>query len=120
MEDRQGTLNGTDHPPPPHVGRPVRGTNPKVLDLWTVPHPVLANSMDAHYGATTWNELLWLRYWPLRPLLFIPGIVLALVGHFVLMCAHYDTDHDAVLWRVSFTEDWPLSWKLWKAMQGAT
>ena len=66
---------------------------------------------------TSW---LWLRYWPLRPLLFIPGIVLALVGHFVLMCAHYDTDHDAVLWRVSFTEDWPLSWKLWKAMQGAT
>ena len=58
MEDRQGTLNGTDHPPPPHVGRPVRGTNPKVLDLWTVPHPVLANSMDAHYGATTWNELV--------------------------------------------------------------
>ena len=62
---------------------------------------------------TSW---LWLRCWPLRPLLLIPGIVLALVGHLVLMCAHYDTDHDAVLWRVSLTEDWPFSWKLWKAM----
>ena len=66
---------------------------------------------------TSW---LWLRYWPLRPLLFIPGIALASVGHFVLMCAHYDTDHEAVLWRVSFTEDWPFSWKLWEAMQGTT
>ena len=63
---------------------------------------------------TSW---LWIRCWPLRPLLFLPGIILALVGHFVLMCAHYDTDQDAVLWRVSFTEDWPFSWKLWEAKQ---
>ena len=61
---------------------------------------------------TSW---LWLRYWPLRPILIIPGIVLALVGHLILMCAPNDSDKDAVLWRVSFTEDWPLSWKLWKA-----
>ena len=62
---------------------------------------------------TSW---LWLRFWPLRPVLIIPGIVLALMGHFIPMCAPNDSDKDAVLWRVSFTEDWPLSWKLWKAM----
>ena len=62
---------------------------------------------------TSW---LWLRFWPLRPILIIPGIVLALVGHLILMCAPNDSDKDAVLWRVSFTEDWPFSWKLWKAM----
>ena len=62
---------------------------------------------------------LWLRFWPLRPVLIIPGIVLALVGHLILMCnpgSNSDPeDAEALLWQVSFTEDWPLSWKLWQA-----
>ena len=68
---------------------------------------------------TSW---LWLRYWPLRPVLIIPGIVFALAGHFILMCSpgsYSDAgDRDALLWQVSYTEDWPLSWRLWQASIG--
>ena len=58
---------------------------------------------------TSW---LWLRCWPLRPVLVILGIPVALMAHLILMCAPSDRDTDAVLWKVSFTEDWPFSWKL--------
>ncbi len=67
------------------------------------------------WGLLLGTSWLWLQYWPLRPVLFIPGIVGALVGHLILMCAPREMDVDAVLVKVSMTEDWPLSWKLAKA-----
>ena len=71
---------------------------PLTIGLYAISN-VLAHFVDCrHYFdklvlGTSW---LWLRFWPLRPVLIIPGIVLALMGDF-MMCAPNDSDKDAVL-----------------------
>lgn len=67
------------------------------------------------FGLLLGTSWLWLHCWPFRPVLAGPGIALAALGELILMCAPEDRDKDAVLWRVSFADGWPFSWKLMRA-----
>ena len=57
---------------------------------------------------TSW---LWLRYPWTRPVLFLPGLLIATVGHIFLMLVP-DPQKNAKY--MLMTREWPLSWHLWK------
>ena len=63
---------------------------------------------------TSW---LWFRLWPLRPILLVPGIFLAVIGDLILMFAPPDRDREATLFRAALAEEWPFSWQLMAAMK---
>ena len=57
---------------------------------------------------TSW---LWLKAWPLRPVLLIPGVLIALLSHvFVILAPEPERDvKDA---KLALAEEWPLTWYL--------
>ena len=60
---------------------------------------------------TSW---LWLRYGALRPVLLLPGIVLAIIAHIFLLLVpdpHKNPKYNLM------AQEWPISWHLWKPTQ---
>ena len=64
------------------------------------------------------TSYLWLRYWYFRPLLVIPGLLLAIVGHLILMFSPpaAPVDMEDRLLQAGMTDEWPLSWWIWKEL----
>ena len=60
--------------------------------------------------ATSW---LWLKAWPLRPALLIPGLLVALLAH-VYVILSPEREKDAKIAKLALVEEWPLSWYLMK------
>ena len=59
---------------------------------------------------TSW---LWLEVWYLRPIIIIPGILIAVLSHLFVMLAP-EPERDAKYSKLALTEEWPLSWYLMK------
>lgn len=59
---------------------------------------------------TSW---LWLHAWYLRPILLVPGIVIAIVANLYVMLTP-DPEKDAKYAKLSIAQEWPLSWYLIK------
>ena len=57
---------------------------------------------------TSW---LWLKAWYLRPVLLIPGVLVAVVAHAYVMLAP-DSERDSKYTKLTLTDSWPLSWYL--------
>lgn len=57
---------------------------------------------------TSW---LWLRAWYLRPLLLLPGVLLAIVAETYVALAP-EPERDAKHAKLSIASEWPLSWYL--------
>ena len=57
---------------------------------------------------TSW---LWLRAWYLRPILLLPGVIVALLATLYVMLTP-DPEKDAKYAKLSMAEEWPLSWYL--------
>ena len=70
-------------------------------------------------GLLLGTSYLWLKYWYMRPLLLIPGLSLVIVGELILMLSPTPSiaDRDGRLFQVDMAEEWPLSWRIAKAMQ---
>lgn len=57
---------------------------------------------------TSW---LWLKAWPLRPILLIPGVLIATLSHVYVILAP-EPERDAKWAKLALAEEWPLSWYL--------
>ena len=57
---------------------------------------------------TSW---LWLQAWYLRPILLIPGLIIAFTGNFYVMLMP-DFERGAKKTKLAICEEWPLSWYL--------
>ena len=57
---------------------------------------------------TSW---LWLRAWYLRPILLLPGVIVALVADLCVMLMP-EPEKDAKVMKLSMADEWPLSWYL--------
>lgn len=57
---------------------------------------------------TSW---LWLRAWYLRPILLLPGVIVALVADLYVMFTP-EPEKDAKVMKLSMADEWPLSWYL--------
>ena len=71
------------------------------------------------FGLLMGTSWLWIRFQYLRPILAIPGLVLAITGDLVLMCAPPATtpnDTNDRLLQASLAEEWPLSWMIWRTV----
>ena len=62
---------------------------------------------------TSW---LWLHAWYSRPILLIPGILLAFIANLYVMLAP-EPEKDAKYAKLSIAGEWPLSWYLIKPPQ---
>ena len=59
---------------------------------------------------TSW---LWLKVWILRPLLMIPGVLIALFTY-VFVSLMPEPESDVKRTKLTFAGEWPLSWYLMK------
>lgn len=59
---------------------------------------------------TSW---LWLHAWYLRPILLIPGVLIAFLADIYVMLAP-EPEKDAKIMKLSIAEEWPVSWYLLK------
>ena len=59
---------------------------------------------------TSW---LWLKVWVLRPLLMIPGVLIALFAY-VFVSLMPEPESDVKHTKLAFAGEWPLSWYLIK------
>jgi hypothetical protein len=59
---------------------------------------------------TSW---LWLHAWYLRPILLLPGVIVALVADLYVMLMP-EPEKDAKYMKLSMAGEWPLSWYLFK------
>lgn len=55
---------------------------------------------------TSW---LWLHAWYLRPILLIPGVLIAFLADMYVMLAP-EPENDAKIMKLAIAEEWPLSW----------
>ena len=59
---------------------------------------------------TSW---LWLHYPWMRPIILLPGFLIAVIGHiFLILVPDPQKNAEYLL----ITQEWPLSWWLWKPM----
>ncbi len=64
-------------------------------------------------AATSW---LWLRAWYLRPLLLLPGVLLAIIGTIfvVLVPMPEETLRGEKALKGFLASEWPLTWLIWQ------
>ena len=55
---------------------------------------------------TSW---LWLHFWYLRPILLVPGVLVAIVADLYIMLAP-EPERAAKIAKLSIAGEWPLSW----------
>ena len=60
--------------------------------------------------STSW---LWLHAWYMRPILLLPGIVIAVIAVLYVMLAP-DPERDSKYTKLALAGDWPLSWYIIK------
>ena len=58
--------------------------------------------------STSW---LWLRAWYLRPILLVPGVLIAILAYIYVMLAP-EPERDAKYAKLALADEWPLSWYL--------
>ncbi len=63
------------------------------------------------WGLLVFSSRVWLNVPLARPLLILPGMVLAIVAHVFIMIA---PDPNKVSAYASVPQEWPLTWHLWK------
>ena len=61
-------------------------------------------------AGTSW---LWLQAWYLRPILLIPGVIIAFIADLYVMLMP-DFERGAKITKLAICEEWPLSWYLIK------
>jgi len=59
---------------------------------------------------TSW---LWLHAWYLRPILLIPGVLIAFIADIYVMLAP-EPEKDAKVMKLAIAQEWPMSWYLIK------
>jgi hypothetical protein len=57
------------------------------------------------------SSWLWLHAWYLRPILLLPGVIVALVADLYVMLAP-EPEKDAKFLKLAIADEWPLSWYL--------
>ena len=63
------------------------------------------------YGFLVGTSWLWLNAWPLRPVLLLPGVAVAVIGETYVSLAP-EPERDAKHAKLSIAQEWPLSWYL--------
>ncbi len=69
------------------------------------------------YGLLLGTSWLWLKCWPLRPMVAVPGLIFSIAGDTLLMFAPPPRDPDDIAARLiqaDFADEWPLSWLIFK------
>jgi hypothetical protein len=61
-------------------------------------------------SGTSW---LWLQAWYLRPILLLPGVIVALIADLYVMLMP-EFERGAKITKLAICEEWPLSWYLIK------
>ena len=55
----------------------------------------------------------WLRLWPTRPLLLLPGVFVAWAAHIYLTLVS-EPQRGAKYWKLTLVDNWPLTWYVFK------
>ena len=63
------------------------------------------------YYPLMWLSWLWLKAWYLRPLLLIPGVIIAFLGDLYVALTP-DFERGSRITKLAICEEWPLSWNI--------
>lgn len=63
------------------------------------------------WGMLVGSSWLWINHWWLRPLLFLPGMSVAILAHIYIMVAPDPQKNPRY---TMLPREWPLSWNVWR------